>query len=96
LIFKTFSLNDYKHVVINKKIDESNIDDILKTNKSEALDFEEKSGEKIEVKEEETIDKENDLNKNLEDYKECSICLEPIITGKRLHCGHINHLKCLK
>lgn len=68
----------------------------MKTNKDEALNLDEKTTEKVEDKEDETKDKDNNLNQNLEDYKECSICLEPIITGKRLHCGHVNHLKCLK
>ena len=79
-----------------KNVEESNIEDILNTNKEEAINSEEKLSEKVEDKEDEAKEKENNLNQNLEDYKECSICLEPIINGKKLHCGHVNHLKCLK
>jgi hypothetical protein len=51
--------------------------------------------QKNKILEENEDNKEKNIHK-IEDYKECSICLEPIIVGKRLHCGHINHLKCLK
>jgi len=78
-----------------KNIKNSNIEDIFKTNKEESSNIEEKLIEKLQNKEDET-DKDIDVIQNLEDYKECSICLEPIIIGKKLHCGHVNHLKCLK
>lgn len=82
----------------NKNIvGESNMEEIMKTNIEESSNVEESQADKVEIQHDQRqTDKDINLNNNLEDYKECSICLEPIITGKRLHCGHVNHLKCLK
>lgn len=30
-----------------------------------------------------------------ESAETCTICLNPILTGKKLHCGHIYHKDCL-
>ena len=75
-------MNDYVHVPQKT----SNIEEKDKQDKNKDESDSEKNQNHQEKEE----------NEDLEDYKECSICLEKIITGKRLHCGHINHLKCLK
>lgn len=96
-IFQIFSLADFKYEHPNKIEETINIDQTKKSIKDDVSNLEDKLNQNLENK----LEEGNDINKesniqNIEDYKECSICLEPIIIGKRLHCGHINHLKCLK
>jgi len=79
----------------NNNENEPNLEETLKLNKEEVSNIEDKLNSKIENKEVDNLQTPSNLHP-IEDYKECSICLEPIIVGKRLHCGHINHLKCLK
>lgn len=42
------------------------------------------------------LSSENDhARRTLSTWSECAICMESIVVGRRLRCGHVFHLKCL-
>ena len=75
---------------------EYNIWKIKINNESDNDNDKNSSNSEKEKEKEGKANNEEEEEDDLEDYKECSICLEKIIRGKKLHCGHVNHLKCLK
>lgn len=89
-----FSLSDFKHEYMQNADFIKNLDYENLKNKDNLSGIDSK--QENQADENDNKEKREDKIPCIEDYKECSICLEQILIGKKLHCGHIHHLKCLK